>query len=64
MTLNFTGKNTGEQMKTDELYLGYYLHLIQDIFYRRYVYSEHHFNSSIQRMLKDCIRIMKIQIGL
>ena len=27
--------------------LGYYLHLIQDIFYRRYVYSEHHFNSSI-----------------
>ena len=29
------------------VYLGYYLHLIQDIFYRRYVYSEHHFNSSI-----------------
>ena len=45
--LEFYREKYGEQMKTDELYLGYYLHLIQDIFYRRYVYSEHHFNSSI-----------------
>ena len=27
----------GERMKEDSLYLGYYLHLIQDIFYRRYM---------------------------
>ena len=45
--LEFYREKYGKQMKTDELYLGYYLHLIQDIFYRRYVYSEHHFNSSI-----------------
>ena len=29
----------GEKMKTDSLYLGYYLHLIQDIIYRRYMYA-------------------------
>lgn len=34
-------------MKQDELYLGYYLHLIQDIFYRYFIYSEHDWNPTI-----------------
>ena len=29
----------GSKMMDDSLYLGYYLHLIQDIFYRRYMYA-------------------------
>lgn len=29
----------GERMKWDELYLGYYLHLIQDMVYRRFMYA-------------------------
>lgn len=31
----------GEQMGQDGLYLGYYLHLIQDTFYRKFMYTEH-----------------------
>lgn len=34
-------------MKTDDLYLGYYLHLVQDMLYRRFLYGEHGWNSSI-----------------
>lgn len=34
----------GEKMKTDDLYLGYYKHLIQHLVYRQYVYKEHHWN--------------------
>ena len=37
----------GERMKVDGLYLGYYLHLVQDAFYRYYVYSEHDWNPLI-----------------
>lgn len=37
----------GERMKTDDLYLGYYLHLVQDTFFRRFIYGEHHFDSSV-----------------
>lgn len=29
---------------SDDLYLGYYLHLVQDLVYRRFVYEEHHWN--------------------
>ena len=58
--LEFYREKYGEQMKTDELYLGYYLHLIQDILYILSITLTHPF----QRMLKGCIRIMKIQIGL
>ncbi len=29
----------GERMKSDSLYLGYYLHLIQDMVYRRFMYA-------------------------
>ena len=34
-------------MKKDDLYLGYYLHLIQDMLYRRVMYGEHVWNSSV-----------------
>mgnify|MGYP004587524587 FL=1 len=45
--LEFYREKYLEQMTTDDLYLGYYLHLVQDIFYRKYVYFEHNFDSSI-----------------
>lgn len=34
----------GAKMKTDELYMGYYLHLIQDMVYRYFVYSLHNWD--------------------
>ena len=37
----------GELMKKDDLYLGYYLHLIQDIIYRHFVYDKYHWNPLI-----------------
>lgn len=45
--LEFFRNRYGEQMKTDDLYLGYYLHLVQDTFFRKFIYGEHRFNSSI-----------------
>lgn len=47
----------GEKMMEDDLYLGYYLHLVQDIFYRRFVYSEHHWDplppGNVERLHQD-----------
>ena len=37
----------GELMKKDDLYLGYYLHLIQDIIYRHFVFDKYHWNPLI-----------------
>ena len=37
----------GKKMEEDSLYLGYYLHLIQDIFYRRYMYALPHWDARI-----------------
>lgn len=37
----------GELMKQDDLYLGYYLHLIQDIIYRHFVFDKYHWNPLI-----------------
>ena len=37
----------GELMQQDDLYLGYYLHLIQDIIYRHFVYDKYHWNPLI-----------------
>ena len=34
-------------MEKDDLYLGYYFHLIQDMLYRRFMYGEHGWNSSV-----------------
>ncbi|MBR5712302.1 MAG: hypothetical protein IKX54_01780 [Lachnospiraceae bacterium] len=33
-----------EQLKTDPLYLGYYLHLVQDLVFRVFVYRIHHWD--------------------
>lgn len=33
-----------EKMLEDDLYLGYYLHLVQDILFRRFVYGRYHWN--------------------
>ena len=37
----------GERMLTDDLYMGYYLHLVQDSLYRHYVYDRYHWNPTI-----------------
>lgn len=34
-------------MKTDDLYLGYYLHLVQDILFRQLVYDEYDWNPTV-----------------
>lgn len=47
----------GELMKKDDLYLGYYLHLIQDIIYRHFVYDKFHWNplipGNVEKLHKD-----------
>ena len=47
----------GELMETDELYLGYYLHLIQDTIFRYFVYSLHNWDpypkGNIERLHND-----------
>ena len=44
-------------MKNDDLYLGYYLHLVQDILFRHYVYDEYHWNptvpGNVERLHRD-----------
>lgn len=44
--LEFFRDRYGKYMEKDDLYLGYYLHLIQDMLYRRFMYGEHGWNSS------------------
>ncbi len=47
----------GERMLTDDLYMGYYLHLVQDALYRGYVYDKHHWDpitpGNVERLHKD-----------
>ncbi|MBQ9589357.1 MAG: tyrosine-protein phosphatase [Butyrivibrio sp.] len=47
----------GEQLKSDDLYLGYYLHLVQDICYRHFVYDKYHWNpmipGNVEKLHKD-----------
>lgn len=47
----------GERMKSDDLYLGYYLHLVQDVFYRYFVYSEHNWDplppGNVEKLHRD-----------
>ncbi len=44
-------------MKADDLYLGYYLHLIQDLLYRHFMYDRYHWNpkpdGNIERLHDD-----------
>ena len=37
----------GELMKSDDLYLGYYLHLVQDILFRHFLFDRYHWNPLI-----------------
>lgn len=37
----------GEKMLKDGLYLGYYLHLVQDALYRKCVYGRHHWDPTV-----------------
>lgn len=50
-------KEFGELMKADDLYLGYYLHLIQDLLYRHFVYDRYHWDpkpeGNIERLHGD-----------
>ena len=41
-------KEFGELMKADDLYLGYYLHLIQDLLYRHFIYDRYHWNPKLE----------------
>lgn len=45
------------KMLEDDLYLGYYLHLVQDLYFRDFVYNRYHWNSSppgnIERLHND-----------
>ena len=50
----------GEQMGQDGLYLGYYLHLIQDTFYRKFIYGEHHWDSRNPENVKKLHRDYEI----
>ena len=43
----FYREKFGELMKSDDLYLGYYLHLVQDICYRHFVYDKYKWNPMI-----------------
>lgn len=45
--LDFFRERFGSLMKQDDLYLGYYLHLVQDLCFRHYLYDRHHWNPSI-----------------
>ena len=37
----------GTRMLSDDLYMGYYLHLVQDSLYRRFVYDRYHWNPAL-----------------
>ena len=50
----------GKYMKKDDLYLGYYLHLIQDMLYRRVMYGEHGWNSSVPGNVEKLYRDYEI----
>lgn len=47
----------GKKMIEDDLYMGYYLHLVQDALYRHFVYDRYHWNPTIpgnvERLHKD-----------
>lgn len=38
----------GDKMREDDLYLGYYLHLVQDIIYRKFIYEIYGWNPYIE----------------
>ncbi len=50
-------KMFGDKMREDDFYLGYYLHLVQDVLYRHFVYDKYHWNpmipGNVERLHKD-----------
>lgn len=56
-----------KKMETDDLYLGYYLHLIQDLLYRRFVYGKYHWDpkpeGNLERLYDDYRQINARLIG-
>ena len=58
--LEFFRDRYGKYMKKDDLYLGYYLHLIQDMLYRRFMYGEHGWNSSVPGNVEKLYRDYEI----
>lgn len=55
--LEWFRKTYSEKLKSDDLYLGYHLHLIQDTVFRYFVYSLHYWNpypkGNIERLHND-----------
>lgn len=55
--LNSFRKEYGELLFRDDLYLGYYLHLVQDVVHRHFVYDKYHWNplvpGSVEKLHKD-----------
>lgn len=43
-----------EQIQQDDLYLGYYMHLVEDAFYRKFFYNEH---SKMPKSMEDVKRL-------
>jgi hypothetical protein len=39
-------------MKNDDLYLGYYLHLVQDLLYRHFIYDKYNWDSRLEGNLE------------
>lgn len=58
--LEFFRDRYGKYMEKDDLYLGYYLHLIQDMLYRRFMYGEHGWNSSVPGNVEKLYRDYEI----
>ena len=58
--LEFFRDRYGKYMEKDDLYLGYYLHLIQDMLYRRFMYGDHGWNSSAPGNVKKLHRDYEI----
>lgn len=54
-------------MKEDDLYLGYYLHLIQDLLYRHFVYDKYHWDprpeGNVERLHEDYRQINEYVIN-
>lgn len=55
--LSYFRKKYQEEMEHDSLYLGYYMHLIQDILFRHFVYDDYKWDpvpeGNIERLHKD-----------
>ncbi len=65
--LSWFRKAYANQINTDGLYLGYYLHLIQDIVFRYFVYSLYNWNphpdGNIERLHNDYMLLNEYIIG-